>query len=575
MHHHLALRTKLIIMISVMASMFLVALDQTIIATALGKIVEEFNAFSSLSWIVTAYLITTTITVPIAGKLSDLFGRRTMLLIGATIFTVGSFLSGTSSSIEVLIAWRALQGIGGGIITANAFTIVGDLFAARERGKWQGLIGAVFGVSSVIGPLLGGFLTDSHTILGLTTNWRWTFFINVPVGIVALVLIAIFCPPLKHAKKPTVDYLGATLVAAALGIIILAVDNTETIFADLLRSTGLSLVELRVIMGVLATVLVAAFIKVELRAKQPIVPMHFFKNRNFVLTMSIALLFGSAFMGSILYLTQFNQQVFGATPTTSGLMLLPMIGGVMTASIVSGQIISRTGRYKIFMQIGILVAAVSMLILSTLNPDRPYAYEAIIMIPLGLGLGVMMPVLNLVVQSEFSQAELGAATSSSQLFRSLGSTIGTAVFGAMLTAGIVSHLGDTSQDAYLQTLRKSPVASKFGDLNDVNTMLNLNTPDLKNQISTASEKQFATIPVPAVRQAAEATFKKNQQEFSDSITHAFSDSIQRIFLVSGSLLFVTAILVFLIKERPLAKARAETTPGEDDNKTYDSKRDTV
>ena len=191
MHHHLSLRSKLIIMASVMASLFLVALDQTIISTALGKIVEDFNAYSSLSWVVTAYLITTTITTPIAGKFSDMFGRRTVLLVGVTIFSLGSLLSGMSGDVNQLILYRALQGIGGGIITANAFTIVGDLFAARERGRWQGLIGSVFGIASFIGPLLGGWLTETHQFLSWTTDWRWTFFINIPVGILALSLIHI------------------------------------------------------------------------------------------------------------------------------------------------------------------------------------------------------------------------------------------------------------------------------------------------------------------------------------------------------------------------------------------------
>ncbi len=194
MHQHLSLRSKLIVMISVMASLFLVALDQTIVSTALGRIVEEFHAFDSLSWIVTAYLLTTTVTVPIAGKLSDLYGRRTLLLIGVAVFGLGSYFSATSGNVDHLIFARAFQGIGGGIITANAFTIVGDLFAARERGKWQGLIGAVFGLSSLIGPLLGGWLTDNHQLLGMTTDWRWTFYINVPVAITAFVLIMLFCP---------------------------------------------------------------------------------------------------------------------------------------------------------------------------------------------------------------------------------------------------------------------------------------------------------------------------------------------------------------------------------------------
>ena len=561
MNHHLSLRTKLIIMISVMASLFLVALDQTIIATALGKIVEEFNAFSALSWIVTAYLLTTTITVPIAGKLSDLFGRRTMLLIGVAVFTVGSLLSGISGSVGELIAWRAFQGIGGGIITANAFTIVGDLFAARERGKWQGLIGAVFGFSSVIGPLLGGFLTDGHTFFGLTTDWRWTFFINVPVGIVATILIATYCPSLKHDKRPKVDYAGAAILAGVLGLIILAVDNTDKIFADFMSTTGMSLVTLRTIMAIVITLGVVLLIRVESRAKEPILPLHFFKNRNFVLIMSIALLFGAAFMGSILYLTQFNQQVFGASPTQSGLMLLPLVAGIMVSSIASGQIISRTGRYKIFMQIGIVIATISMVGLAMLTPDKPFLYEALVMVPLGLGLGVLMPTMNLVVQSEFKQHELGVATSSSQLFRSLGSTIGTAVFGAMLTAGIVASLGDTSKDAYLASLRQSPEASKVGSLDDVNTLLTLNTPDVKKQITEGAEKQFAQIQPAQAQDTVRTKFLDDQKTFSSTITHAFSDSLQKIFIASSLLLLVVTVLVFLIKEKPLAKASPITTPG--------------
>ena len=218
-------------MFSVMASLFLVALDQTIIATALGKIVEEFNAFSSLSLIVTAYLLTTTVTVPIAGKLSDLFGRRNVLLTGVFIFVLGSLLSGIAGTIDQLVWFRALQGIGGGIITANAFTIVGDLFAPRERGKWQGIMGAVFGLSSVIGPLLGGWLTDGQSLFGITTDWRWTFFINVPIGIAAFAMIAIFSPSFKHVTRPKIDYWGAALLTVVLATTVLAVDNTESIFA--------------------------------------------------------------------------------------------------------------------------------------------------------------------------------------------------------------------------------------------------------------------------------------------------------------------------------------------------------
>ena len=561
MHHHLSVRTKVIIMLSVMASMFLVALDQTIIATALGKIVEEFNAFDSLSWIVTAYLVTTTLTVPIAGRLSDLFGRRIILLIGVIVFTLGSMASGLSGNIMQLILFRAIQGIGGGIITANAFTIIGDLFAARERGRWQGLIGAVFGLSSVVGPLLGGWLTDNQHILGLVTNWRWTFFINVPVGIVALILLAVFCPPLRHDNKPVVDYAGAGILAATLALFILAIDNTESIFAGFMSATGLSLFGLRLIMYTLVAIGVGAFVWAERGAAEPIIPLHFFKNYNFVLLITIAGLFGAAFMGSILYLTQFNQQVFGATPTQSGLMLLPMVCGILVSSIGAGQIISHTGRYKIFMQVGFVVATIMMLMLTTLTPGSGYGQEAWIMACLGLGMGVAMPVLNLAMQNEFAMHELGAATSSNQLFRSLGSTLGTAIFGAMLTAGIVAHIGSIQSTAYVQTLKQSPAAAKVGDFNDANTMLNLNMADVKSKVTDSANQAFGKLPEPIQTQQKDA-FKANQAEFSNKVTSAFSDSLQRIFYVASGLTLLATVGVFMLRERELQSASPSETPGE-------------
>lgn len=560
MNHHLTLRRKLLIMLSVMASLLLVALDQTIISTALGKIVEEFNAFSSLSWIVTAYLITTTITVPIAGKLSDLFGRRTLLLVGVAVFTIASLMSGLSGSVLELIIWRAVQGIGGGIITANAFTIVGDLFAARERGRWQGLIGAVFGLSSVVGPLLGGFLTDGHQLFGLMTDWRWTFFINVPVGIVAFIVIALFSPALKHAKKPVIDYFGAVFLTIALAVLIFAVDNTESIFAGFLEATGMSLTALRVIMGTVVVAAVAAFIWTERRAKEPILPLSLFRNHNFVRIAGLALLFGSAFMGSILYLTQFNQQVFGATPTESGLMLLPMVGGIMISSITSGQLISRIGKYKLFMQIGIVVATICVFLLATLGADSTYLQEALIMFPLGLGLGVVMPVMTLALQNEFPQEKLGVVTSSNQLFRSLGSTVGTAIFGSLLTAGIVANLGSMQQDVYIELLSRQPEAAQLGNLEETDTLLRLNMPDTRAQITDTSNAAIATLPA-SEQEAASQSFTTAQNEFSQKITGAFAVSLQHIFVVAGVMMAIATILVFRIKEQPLRAASADETPG--------------
>lgn len=563
MNHHLTLRSKIIIMVSVMAAMLLVALDQTIIATALGKIVEEFNAFDSLSWVITAYLLTTTITVPIAGKLSDLFGRRLFLLIGVAIFTIGSLLSGTSGSITELVAWRALQGIGGGIITANAFTIVGDLFAARERGRWQGLIGAVFGFSSLVGPLLGGWLTDGQPILGMITDWRWTFFINVPVGIAAFIVIRVVSPPLKHERKAKVDYIGAALLTVILGVMILAVDNTDTIFSGLLQSTGWSLTGLRIGMYSVVALAIAGFIAVENKVEEPILPPAFFKNRNYVILITVAMFFGAAFLGSIIYLTQFNQQVFGASPTQSGLMLLPMVGGLMLSSIGSGQLISRIGKYKVFMQVGFIVATLGMLFLSTLNADSSYAYEAVIMVAMGLGMGVAMPTLNLAIQNEFALKDLGVATSSNQLFRSLGSTIGTAAFGALLTAGVVTGLGNIESSSYVQTLSKSSEVQKIGDLGNANTILSLNMPDLKKVVLDQGNKGIDESGLPAaVAQKAKDTLKANQDSFSKTVTHAFASSLQFIFLVAAIFTALATVLVFMLKERVLKSARPEDTPAE-------------
>lgn len=564
MHHHLSLRSKLIIMLSVMASLFLVALDQTIIATALSKIVEDFNAYESLSWIVTAYLLTTTVTVPIAGKLSDLFGRKMILLIGVAIFALGSLFSGLAGDVNQLVLARAFQGIGGGIITANAFTIVGDLFAARERGRWQGLIGAVFGISSVIGPLLGGWLTDGHGIFGVTTDWRWTFYINVPIAILAFILIVIYSPTLKHALKPKVDYIGAAFLTVALAVLVLAVDNTEVIFKDLMESLNLSLTGLRVIMGLIVATSVALFVWAERRAKQPILPLRFFENKNYLRVMLVATLFGAGFMGSILYLTQFNQQVFGASPTDSGLMLLPMVGGLMLASIGSGQIISRIGKYKIFMQVGIVIATVMVALLATLTPESPYWHEAIMMTLLGFGLGLVMPVMNLAIQNEFEQKDLGVATSSVQLFRGLGSTVGIAIFGAMLTSGLATSLTDIQNDPFVRQLSQNKeVVNKIGSLDDSNTLLNLNTPDVKEQLKETAHKNIEASPLPPpAKSQAIKTFDTNQAGYADKITHAFSESLQRIFAISAVLMALAAVVVFTVKERELGSASSDVTPGE-------------
>lgn len=560
MHHHITKREKLIVMLAVMSGLLLVALDQTIVATALGSIVTEFKSYSSLGFVVTAYLLTSTVTVPLAGKMSDMFGRRVILIIGVTTFTIGSLLSGLAPSMEWLIVWRLLQGIGGGMITANAFTIVGDLFTPRERGKWQGLIGAVFGMSSVIGPLLGGWLTDGQQIFGMTTDWRWTFFINVPVGIVATILIARYCPQFKHEQKHHPDYVGALFITIALASLVLAVDNTEVVFRGLIDQ-GVALSFIKGTLTVISIVTAAIFVYVERRARQPIIPLRFFKIRTFSLMMLVTLLFGAAFLGAILYLTQFNQQVFGATASSAGLMLLPMVGGMMVSSITTGQIVSRIGRYKGFIIAGLAIAALSILSLITLQPDSPYWHEALIMVFTGIGMGMAMPILNLAVQNEFEQKDLGAATSSVQLSRGLGSTIGTALMSGLLTTGIVASLGTLNTIPYVQALKQSPAASQFFQDGDISadTLLLINTQH--DTIRSYAEKSMEAIPIPAVREQQLEAFTQKQDDFRAQLIDAFTESLHRIFMISSVLMVAAVVLACFVKERTL-RGGVNATPAE-------------
>lgn len=564
---NLSQRGKIIVMLAVMSALFLVALDQTIISTALGAIVAEFHDYSSLGFIVTAYMLTTTVTVPIAGKMSDMYGRRPMLIAGVGIFTIGSLLSGLAPGVGWLIAWRALQGIGGGIITSQAFTIVGDLFPPRERSRWQGIVGAVFGISSVIGPLLGGWLTDGHNFFGATTDWRWTFFVNVPIGIIATAVVWRFLPNTKHDTKHKPDYLGAALLSLALATVVLAVDNTETIFKFLIDG-GVSLNAIKIGLWTIAVLATAGFVKAEHYAKQPILPLNFFKNRVYTTLIVVALLFGSAFMGSILYLTQFNQQVYGASASEAGLMLIPMVAGMMVSSIGTGQIVSRVGRYKPFIVTGAIIVTISIFALTILQPDTPYWHEAIIIACAGVGLGAVMPILSLAVQNEFEQKDLGAATSSVQMFRGLGSTVGTALFSGMLTTGIMAAIVAPASIPYIHTLQASmsqsnsdsgAMAEVLGDDIDANALLQIN--QMSDSITEQADTAFDKIPVPAMQEAAKEKFQSEQDEFHTDVVDAFTSSLHRIFMVASGLMGVAVILLLFVPNRKL-KSGVKAAPSE-------------
>ena len=558
-------RRKAVVMAAVMAALFLVALDQMIVSTALGTIVGEFHSYGSIGLIVTSYLLFSTVTVPIAGKLSDMFGRRPIILAGVSIFTLGSLLSGSAQSIEMLVLWRAVQGLGGGIITANAFTIVGDLFAPRDRGRWQGIIGSVFAIASAVGPILGGFLTDSHMIFGMETNWRWTFWINVPVGIVAALLIALRCPAIRREDRPRIDYAGATALATALAALVLAVDNTDTVFKGLIDQ-GWSLSVIQDALYSVAALMIGVFICVERKAKEPVLSLAYFKSRNFVVIMTILLLFGGAFLGTAMYIIQFNQQVFGADATQAGLMLLPMIAGITTTSIGGGWLVSKLGRYKWILGAGIVVSSLGMLAMMSLTASSPYWQEALCIAVVGLGFGVVMPITSLAVQNEFSQKDLGAVTASTQLFRGLGSTIGVAVMSGLLTAGITTQIAPLTDHAYMQAVKRSPEAQQLlGDKQlDANTALNIN--QMQEVITQWAHQGIQQAPVPANVPKAVATKKKEQalrqfdeqqREFHDTVVNAFAQSLHTVFLVSAGMLTVAFVLTFFIRELELKRHQGE------------------
>ena len=426
---HLSTRQKIPIMLAVMSGMLLAALDQTIVSTALPRIVSDLHGLKDLSWVVTAYLLTSTISVPISGKLSDIYGRKKLFLLAILIFVAGSALSGLSQNMAELIGFRAVQGIGAGMLMSNAFAVIGDLFTPAERGRWQGIIGGVFGLASVVGPLLGGYLTDH-------ASWRWNFYINVPVGILAFFMISSFMPHIESAKERSrIDYLGAGLLAGGLSSLLLGF-----VWGGSQYPWGSAQ-----IIGLLGAgaALLAGFVLTEHKhAKDPILPLNLFKNSTFSLSMLIVFLIGIAMFGAILYLPLFAQDVLGRTATNSGVIMTPMVLSLVLVSIIAGQMVSRTGRYKALAIFGMVAVTLGMLWLSTMGIHTTNGQFTARMILLGVGLGCGMPIFNLIVQNAVPHSLLGIATASVQLFRSVGATIGVAVMGSILNNRLAHNLGD-------------------------------------------------------------------------------------------------------------------------------------
>ena len=418
-------RRVLVIIGALLLGMLLAALDQTIVATALPTIAGDLHGLSHLSWVVTAYLLASTVSTPLWGKLGDMYGRKRFFQAAIVIFLIGSALSGFANSMIELIAFRAVQGLGGGGLIVGAQTIVGDVVAPRERGRYQGFFGATFGVASVLGPLIGGFFVDN-------LSWRWVFYINLPIGAVALVVTAAVLPSQLSTARHVIDYAGTALIGAAATCLVLLTSLGGTTYA-----WGSFPI---ILLGVLAVVCVAGFVAVERRAAEPVMPLHLFANRVFSSTSVIGFAVGFAMFGALAYLPQYMQVVRGVSPTLSGLRLLPMMLGLLLTSIGTGQLVSRWGRYKIFPMVGTAVMTVALFLLSTMGTETSFWLVSLYLFVLGVGIGASMQVLVIAVQNAVDYSDLGAATSGATFFRSIGGSFGTAVFGAIFSNVLVGDL---------------------------------------------------------------------------------------------------------------------------------------
>ncbi len=491
-------RSVLVVFVGLMLVLLMASLDQTIVSTALPTIVGDLGGLSHISWVVTAYLLAQTAVTPVYGKLGDLYGRKIVLQFALVVFLIGSALCGLAQSLTMLIVFRAIQGLGGGGLMVGTMAAIGDVVSPRERGRYQGIFGAVFGLSSVIGPLLGGFFTTS-------LSWRWIFYVNLPIGVLAFGVLAATLPSRRDEAHHRIDYLGAGLLAAALSTVVLLTT---------LGGTSVAWGSPTIIgLAILAIVLVIAFVLVEQRAPEPVLPPRLFRDSVFSVTSAIGLVVGFALFGSVTYLPLFLQVVLGATPTGSGLQILPLMGGLLITSISSGQIISSTGRYRPFPIVGTAVMAGGLALLSTMDPQTTRLAASAYMFVLGLGLGLVMQVLVLAVQNAVDYKDLGVATSGATLFRSIGGAVGTAVLGSIfsnrLSAELAAHL-------------------PRGASGSVGTGAGLNTAALKR------------LPAPV---------------HADYLT-AFTNSLSTVFEVATGVALVAFALSWALQQRPLRETIA-------------------
>ncbi|MDR0212255.1 MAG: MFS transporter [Pseudomonas putida] len=428
---------------SLLLVMFLAALDQTIVSTALPTIVSELGGLRWLSWVVTAYLLASTVVVPLYGKFGDLYGRKRVLQVSVILFLLGSALCGMAQDMTQLIVLRALQGLGGGGLMVVAMAAIGDVIPPAERGRYQGLFGGVFGLATVVGPLIGGFLVEH-------LSWRWIFYINLPLGLVALAVIgAVFRPHVAKVKH-VIDYFGAFFLTLALASVVLI----TSLGGNLLAWTSLDMVCLTLV-GLIGLV---GFVIEQRSAAEPIMPLHLFRHRTFVLASLIGFMVGVSLFGAVTFLPLYMQVVKDASPTGAGLQMLPLMGGLLVVSAITGRLVSRWGRYRIFPILGTALQVIAMGLLSRLDLDTPMVLMNLYMGLLGAGLGMVMQVLILAVQNSVELRHMGVATSGATLFRSIGGSIGVSVFGALFSHALVARLSGDFATAAGAPATLSPTA---------------------------------------------------------------------------------------------------------------------
>ena len=492
-----------------MVGMLLAALDQTIVSTALKSIVEDFDGLTHYTWVVTAYLLTSTASTPLYGKISDLYGRRPVFQFAIITFLIGSFAAGAATSMTQLIAFRAIQGLGAGGLMSLTFVIIGDIISPRERGKYQGYFGGVWGLSSVAGPLLGGYFSDHAQILGVT-GWRWIFYINLPFGIAALIITSMSLHIPKVKREHSIDYLGALLLVSGVSALLLGIsvygpqDGWQSSKTLLTLAASLALILL--------------FIFQESRAKEPILPLTLFKNHTFSVTSVMAFIIGAGMFGAIIMLPLYLQIVKGDSATSAGLKLIPFMIGIVAMSIVSGKMITKHGHYKRFPIIGLALMTVGLAMLSTLTESTPFWQLSLYSILIGAGLGFSMQTIVIALQNAVDFKDLGVATSANTFFRSIGATMGVALFGTVYASRLAHNL-----PIEIEKLRASNPAALVG----------------------ATPEKFAAL------KENTAVLKTFTPELQVGIINAFVNSFHIVFLTAVPVTVIGFFIAFMLRETPL------------------------